>query len=118
MRISKRIKIEWRLTVWLILIVSILSVSCGGSPNPTSTKPPTMPPPSTGFTVVIAKPVPHPIANFENCIKCHSLGENATPASHAGFTNETCLSCHRPGFTTLRLRQSNRQRYFLPAEIM
>ena len=48
-----------------------------------------------------ARPVPHSVTRdiYRNCVQCHapsvSLGIRA-PANHAGFTNETCQSCHQP----------------------
>ena len=46
-----------------------------------------------------AKRMPHSIEGetFKDCLRCHAQGEmKPFPAGHAGFSVNTCTSCHRP----------------------
>lgn len=39
--------------------------------------------------------IPHSLEGRDNCLMCHSSGDYAVPADHAGRTSGTCLNCHR-----------------------
>lgn len=41
----------------------------------------------------------HPVAGNENCAACHAVNSTISPAraSHQGYTNDTCLTCHAEG---------------------
>jgi len=55
-------------------------------------------------TIAVALPVPHPLAGFEDCLKCHISPEaTAVPAGgppaipHTLVGREKCLACHQEG---------------------
>ncbi len=84
----------WLLLVAMLIIVPLL-VACGGTtPAPTPTPPPPTPtptPPPTGGPTAI----PHTLEGRDDCLICHSSGDLAVPADHAGRTNDTCATCHK-----------------------
>jgi mono/diheme cytochrome c family protein len=50
----------------------------------------------------VAGPVPgpqmaHSMDGRGDCLGCHTSGEKAIPANHAGRTNSMCIMCHAPG---------------------
>jgi len=55
-----------------------------GAPVEWETAPPTPAGPSN---------TPHDVAGKEDCLICHQA---TMPTDHAGRTNDTCLSCHKP----------------------
>jgi len=42
--------------------------------------------------------IPHDLAGRDDCLICHSADStrNPVPADHAGRTNDTCQTCHKP----------------------
>ncbi len=42
--------------------------------------------------------IPHELAGRDNCLMCHDPngGLKPAPANHAGRTNDTCQTCHKP----------------------
>lgn len=52
--------------------------------------------------------IPHPISGREQCLVCHnSTGAEPAPASHATFTNQSCLSCHSPAAVPAPAQEQN-----------
>jgi len=46
----------------------------------------------------LAPSIPHKYFGREECTECHEAGEgkHASPADHAGYTDDLCLFCHTP----------------------
>jgi len=70
------------IVIAIVLAIILFASACGGgTPQPT----------------VLGTKIPHSVgAGFENCIGCHTTGEQAMPADHAGRTNSVCQDCHKP----------------------
>jgi hypothetical protein len=73
-----------------MLVLMPLLAACGGGAAPTPPPPPPPPPAATPSAI------PHPMEGRDNCLMCHTSGDVAVPANHAGRTNDTCTGCHKP----------------------
>lgn len=71
---------------------------------PAATKPAATTPPAATKPAAAAPPaIPHPVAGMENCTNCHQVGGagvgtkggTGLPASHQGYTNAQCQTCHK-----------------------
>jgi hypothetical protein len=40
--------------------------------------------------------IPHALEGRDNCLMCHTSGDVAVPADHAGRSNDTYTACHKP----------------------
>lgn len=112
-------KLVWCLVAVLTLGLVLLAISCGGKETPSPTPKPTpaptpapapklVPSPTPAPTPApkpAAKPagepkaIPHTLEGRDNCLMCHETGiggAKAIPADHAGRTNATCTTCHKP----------------------
>ncbi|MBN1284014.1 MAG: NapC/NirT family cytochrome c [Anaerolineae bacterium] len=65
---------------------------CTGCHQSPESEPPAASPGETG-----SPPVPHELEDREDCLLCHDPGGKVVPApaSHADYTNDICLTCHR-----------------------
>lgn len=49
----------------------------------------------TGAEAQDAPPIPHKLAEHEQCLNCHGTqGSNPIPSNHSTFDEKSCLSCH------------------------
>ncbi len=85
----------WLLVVALLIMVPLLAACAAPAPTPPPAPPAppaeeVPPPPATTPTAI-----PHPLEGRADCLMCHTSGDLAIPADHAGRANDTCTTCHQ-----------------------
>ena len=95
-------KCTWSVVVAMLVLMPLLA-ACGGSPPTTTTTPTTTTPTTTTPTPTATTPLiitAHEITGeFYYCLRCHENGTEGAgknPADHIEFTDDTCLTCHKP----------------------
>jgi hypothetical protein len=95
--------LKWLSMIFVLVLVFVFVVSCGSSAPPTTPTPPPAPAPApspepkqeapNGSAVSIS----HTLEGRDDCQMCHKEdGVEPNPADHAGRTNDTCTTCHKP----------------------
>ncbi len=93
-----RKKLSWYVVAVLILGMVLMTVSCGGQATEEETVPTVEEEEEEGDGVPTGSImlIPHTLEGRDDCLMCHSSGELAVPADHAGRGNDTCITCHQP----------------------
>ena len=101
-------KFSWYVVV-LILGLTLLAVSCGGTTSApaeepaaeettteeTTTEETTTEEPAAEGPMVI----PHSLEGKDDCLMCHETGAGEAakiPTDHSGRTSDVCTACHQP----------------------
>jgi len=100
----KRKSVLWLLVVSVLILVSLLFVACAKpapapAPKPAPAPAPAPPPAPAPKPVVGVPAIAHTLEGRADCLACHQTGVGGAkkiPADHAGRTNETCTTCHKP----------------------
>ncbi len=96
-------KLAWYVVV-LILGLTLLAVSCGGTTSAPAEEPAaeeatteeatTEEPAAEGPAVI-----PHSLEGSDDCLMCHETGVGEAtkiPTDHSGRTSDICTACHQP----------------------
>ncbi|MFC2010933.1 hypothetical protein ACFLUR_01410 [Chloroflexota bacterium] len=97
-------KMAWYMVGVLVLGLSLLAVSCGGTTSAPAEEPaveepaveePVVEEPAAPTSGTMA--ISHPLEGREDCLQCHGEGTfKPFPADHAEHSNDTCTACHQP----------------------